>query len=287
MRTSSRIFLLCFFCLALPLASGYGNEDELTESAITAEHPPAEPERKEGEAGYRMTLSINDVEYPFRWCPPGMFTMGSPAHEKGRGGDETQRQVTLSHGFWMLETEVTQDMWESVMSNNPSRFRGRKLPVETVPWNDCQEYIQKLNVLLAGTPGAPRGYRFSLPTEAQWEYACRAGTTTAFHFGDTLDRNRANFIATRTADVGSYPANAWGLHDMHGNVWEWCLDWYGPYPWGNAMDPVGTSSGSTRVFRGGGWFSDVDLCRSATRRSREPSIRNSSYGIRLSLIRAE
>jgi len=288
MKTTFRLFLSCLFCLVLPLTSGYGSEDKAFEWAIIPAQPPveqpsAEQEQKEGEAGYRMTLTINDIEYPFRWCPPGTFTMGSPASEGGRLGNETQRQVTLSRGFWMLETEVTQAMWEGVMSTNPSCFKGAKLPVETVSWNVCQEYIHELN----GLGVAPAGYRFSLPTEAQWEYACRAGTATAFHFGDTLDREQAHFATVRTTNVGSYPANDWGLHDMHGNVCEWCLDWYDNYPLGSATDPVGASSGTDKVFRGGGWFNDAGSSRSAFRRSREPSVRNNSYGIRLSLVRAE
>ena len=125
--------------------------------------------------------------------------------------------------------------------------------MEPVSWNDCQEFVQKLNALLAGTPGAPAGYKFSLPTEAQWEYACRAGTTTAFHFGDTLTQQQANpgnFVGNPPRrDVGSYPANAWGLYDMHGNVWEWCLDWYGAYPSGAV-----TARYTTHVF-GFGRFS--------------------------------
>ena len=185
----------------------------------------------------------------------------------------------------MLETPVTQEMWESVMGNNPSAFTGSNRPVETVSWDNSQEYIQNL----IGLGVAPVGYRFSLPTEAQWEYACRAGTTTPFYFGDVLDRDRGNFgrHVGRTTEVGSYPANAWGLYDMHGNVWEWCLDWYGAYPMGNVTNPVGTSSGLSRVLRGGGWFHPAEYCRSAMRRDREPSVRNNAIGFRLALVSTE
>ncbi|MGL6225053.1 MAG: SUMF1/EgtB/PvdO family nonheme iron enzyme, partial [Thermoguttaceae bacterium] len=122
-------------------------------------------------AGERKVLTIKGVEYAFRWCPAGTFEMGSPTSEKDRGGDETQHQVTLSKGFWMLETEVTQEMWKSVMGSNPSGFKGKNLPVETVSWDDCQNFIKQLN------NSSPSGFKFSLPTEAHWEYACRAGTT--------------------------------------------------------------------------------------------------------------
>ena len=244
--------------------------------------------------GDRMVLTIKGVEYAFRWCPPGTFMMGSPESESRRYDDETQHQVMLTRGFWMLETEVTQGMWESVMGNNPSYFKGIKLPVETVSWNDCQEFIATLNTLKI----APSGYRFSLPTEAQWEYACRAGTTTVFHFGSVLNGDQANCdgnypygtktkgkFLQKTSDVGSYPANDWGLYDMHGNVWEWCSDWYDGYPSGDVTDPVGPSTGSLRVVRGGCWCDLAWHCRSADRNRDVPSYRSFNIGLRLALVR--
>jgi len=244
-------------------------------------------------AGDRMELTIKDVQYPFRWCPAGTFLMGSPPTETERRDDETQHQVSLTRGFWMLETQVTQAMWEGVMGNNPYNFKGAKRPVENVSWNDCQEYIQKLNTISV----APTSYRFSLPTEAQWEYACRAGTTTPFNFGSVLNGDKANCNGNdpygtstegqywgKTSEVGSYPANAWGLFDMHGNVWEWCSDWYGNYPSDSATDPVGPSSGSDRVLRGGSWYYNAGDCRSALRGSFDPSDRSYVNGVRLSLV---
>jgi len=170
-------------------------------------------------AGERFILNVNGIDYPFRWCPAGTFTMGSPASEADRGDDETQHQVTLSRGFWLLETQVTRGMWESVMGNNPSHFKGsKKLPVEQVSWRDCQGFIQKLN----GLNIAPSGFRFSLPTESQWEYACRAGTTTPFHFGSVLNGDKANCDGNnpygtstkgkyleKTSKVGSYDKINW------------------------------------------------------------------------------
>jgi len=241
--------------------------------------PLAEAERKAGE---RMTVTIEDVEYAFRWCPPGKFMMGSSENEANRFDYERQQEVTLSHGFWMLETEVTQNMWEIVMRNNPSEFKGAKLPVESVSWNDCQEFIKKLNDMQV----APVGFKFSLPTEAQWEYACRAGTTTAYHFGDMPTRQDANFGVSghgRTWNVGSYPANAWGLKDMHGNVWEWCSDWSGEYPSG-AVDPTGADRGTSRVIRGGAWSDLARFARSAQRNNRIPAYRSTYIGLRLSLV---
>ena len=241
----------------------------------------AEAERK---AGDRMTLEIKGVEYAFRWCPPGTFMMGAPVGEEGlvgRDGPRGQHQVTLTRGFWMLETLVTQEMWISVMGNNPSGFKGAKLPVEFVNWNMCQEYLRKLNELGV----APAGYKFSLPTEAQWEYACRAGTTTPFYFGNVLHRDQANFEAHRTTEVRFYPPNSWGLYDMHGNVMEWCYDWYGPYPKGEVTDPTGPPTGETRVCRGGRWRHAARFCRSAARDHDEPGSRSSSsQGFRVVLV---
>ena len=236
-------------------------------------------------AGDRLVLNIANVEYPFRWCPAGTFMMGSPESEKERRHDETLHQVTLTRGFWMLEIQVTQVMWKGAMNYNPSRFTGEKLPVENVSWNDCQEYIRRLNTLNI----TPPSYKFSLPTEAQWEYACRAGTITPYHFGKTLEKDKANYGKNlkTTIEAGSYPANTWGLYNMHGNVWEWCMDWYSKYPSGSEIDPMGTSIGTQRVCRGGSWSDHVGLCRSAFRKSSSPShryIHNSSYGIRLSLV---
>ena len=290
----TRLLFLALSCLLLFAATGFAQQPE--------------GERK---AGDRMVLTINDVEYAFRWCPPGTFMMGSPASEPGRESDERQHQVTLSRGFWMLETQVTQAMWESVMKNNPSHFKGDRLPVETVSWNDSQEFITKLNELGI----APEGFRFSLPTEAQWEYACRAGTTTAFSFGNTLNANQANFGMNvgRTTEVGSYPANVWGLYDMHGNVWEWCVDVFGTYPRGTVTDPVRTSRDLRRaidgmfdtysrdarggpprtpmdlhrVLRGGRWDFSARACRSAYRYGNDPLNRSSLIGFRLALVRAE
>ena len=250
-------------------------------------------ENTASQAGKRMTLTIQGVEYPFRWCPAGTFMMGSPASEPERESDEKQHQVTLTCGFWLLETAVTQAMWEDVMRGNPSAFRGKSFPVNCVSWEDCQAYIQKLNDLKL----APSGYRFSLPTEAQWEYACRADTTTPFHFGSTLNGDKANCTGvfpygtetkgqslSRTTEVGSYPANVWGLRDMHGNVWEWCLDWKGDYPNGDVTDPTGSVTGSERVLRGGSWCSSAVACRSAYRYYCVPSDMHFVNGLRLALV---
>ncbi|MBP8130670.1 MAG: SUMF1/EgtB/PvdO family nonheme iron enzyme [Candidatus Hydrogenedentes bacterium] len=224
------------------------------------------------------------------WIPPGTFTMGSPESEAGRDNDETQHQVTLSKGFWLGKYEVTQGQWERVMGSNPSTFEGDpRLPVETVSWEDCQEFLDKLN-------GRVSGGGFRLPTEAQWEYACRAGTATPFHFGQTISTEQANYDGNytygngregvyreRTVVVGSFPSNAWGLHDMHGNIWEWCSDWYDSdfYAKSPARDPENTAKSGARVLRGGSWYSNPWYCRSAIRDRVNPSNRDSTWGFRV------
>ena len=243
-------------------------------------------EYKEPKPGEEREFELADgVKMKFCWCPPGSFDMGSPSSEEDRSIDETQHRVKLTQGFWMGKYEVKQHQWESVMGSNPSGFKGDDRPVERVSWDDCQEFICKIN--------AAGQVTVSLPTEAQWEYACRAGTTTPFNFGLTLNGDKANCdgnypygTSTRgrrretTSDVGSYAPNAWGLHDMHGNVWEWCSDWYGNYT-GDATDPIGPASGTYRVFRGGSWSNFAWRCRSANRAGSVPGYRISILGLRL------
>jgi formylglycine-generating enzyme required for sulfatase activity len=221
----------------------------------------------------------------------GTFRMGSPATEVGRHVREgPQHSVTVS-GFSMSKYEVTQKEWTAVMGNNPSYFKGDNLPVEQVSWYDAIEYCNKRSVKEGLTPAYTRngdtvtwnrranGYR--LPTEAEWEYACRAGTTTAYSTGGSITTGQANYNIGKTTNVGSYSANAWGLYDMHGNVWEWCWDWYGNYSSGAQTDPVGASSGTSRLARGGSWYSDAQHVRSAYRNYGTPSGRSSRLGFRL------
>jgi formylglycine-generating enzyme len=227
------------------------------------------------------------VKLEMVYIEPGTYNRGSPAGEKGRDSDETQHRVTLTKGYWMGKHEVTQEQWERVMGTNPSRFKGAKNPVEQVSWEDCQRFIQELNRRISGG-----GFR--LPTEAEWEYACRAGATGPFAFGDCLGTSEANYDGNypmdgcrkgqyrqRTLPVGSLRANAWGLYDMHGNVWEWCQDWYGSYPSGAVTDPPGPGSGESRVYRGGCWFYIARYCRSAFRYGGPPGNRNNNLGLRL------
>lgn len=223
----------------------------------------------------------------FVWIPPGSFMMGSPKEEKGRKSDEIQHKVTLTKGFYMGVYAVTQEEWQAVMGDNPSFFKGEKrLPVERVRWDDCQIFLKKL----AEKEKKP----CRLPTEAEWEYACRAGNTTPFNFGENISTDQANYLGDfvygdgkkgvnrkMTIPVGSFPANAWGLHDMHGNVWQWCQDSYGAYPEKDVVDPQGPDAGTHRVMRGGAWGIYPDHLRSACRYKLVPTWGDDAIGFRV------
>lgn len=229
----------------------------------------------------------------FAYVPPGMFFMGSPLSEPDREPDEVRHAVLVSRGFRMGVTEVTQEQWRRVMGSNPSRFKESELnaPVESVSWDDARAFLKKLNARSGNV-------RYRLPTEAEWEYACRAGTWTPYAFGETLGADQANLEGEvvegnrtyglhrrRTVPVGSFQPNTFGLHDMHGNVCEWVSDIFGPYDTRAAVDPTGARAEPGvpvfRVARGGGWFSTPNLCRSARRWSFDPGERNGYLGFRL------
>lgn len=218
-----------------------------------------------------------DVKLEMVLVPAGKFKMGSPESEKDRSKFETQHEVTLTKPFYMGKYEVTQEQWEAVMGDNQSSTKGAKLPVTDVSWEDCQEFIKKLN---ASTKG---GYR--LPYEAEWEFACRAGTSTAYSFGDAITPKDANYRGSKIGEpvaVGSYKPNAFGIYDMHGNVWEWCENWYGDYPAGAVTDPKGAATGKGRVLRGGAFYVGESIARSSFRYNFYlPSLRNNSHGFRL------
>ena len=210
------------------------------------------------------------------WYEPGSFSMGSPITEAGRFEDETPHTVTISSGFWLGKYEVTQRQWESVMLSNHSRFKGPDRPVETVSWHDCETFIRRVNASLKGMVAR-------MPTEAEWEYACRAGSTAPLsgsgRIGDMAwyDINSGS----QTHEVGKNKPNAWGFYDMHGNVLEWCSDWFSVPEAGKVVDPRGPSYGSFKILRGGCWFFYELDCRSAYRLKREPSLRNCIFGFRL------
>ena len=225
------------------------------------------------------------------WVEPGTFTMGSPTTEADRDKDETQHKVTLTNGFYLGKYEVTQSQYEAVMNHNPSKFKSENRPVENVSWDDAVLFCDKLTEIERKAGRLPEGLVYSLPTEAQWEYACRAGTTTAYSWGDAITSDDANYNwdgdwnsgsdFKETRDVGQYSANPWGFFDMHGNVWEWTADWYTAYSSGAQTDPEGPATGSYRVLRGGSWLLPGTYLRSADRSNHFPSGRFLNIGFRV------
>ena len=270
--------LTAVLSLSLIGSPGCGDTEEDSQSA-------------QGEADEHLTLDLgNGVSMELVLIPAGEFTMGSPAAEEGHEDDESpQWRVTVSEPFYMGVHEVTQEQYQAVMGENPGYLKGAKNPVERVSWNEAMEFCIKLS------DGA--GMNVGLPTEAEWEYACRAGTTTPFHTGQTISTDQANYDGDhtygdgkkgedrgKTIAVGSFKPNAWGLYDMHGNVWEWCSDWYGEsYARAQDQDPTGPDSGTLRVLRGGGWGHSPQSCRSASRHWHAPGFRSLNYGFRVAV----
>ena len=234
--------------------------------------------------GLAIEVKTKKSGIKLRLIPPGNFIMGSPLAESKRNHDENQHNVFLLQPFYCGKFEITQQQWKLVMNNNPSHFKnsGEDAPVEQVNWNDCQEFLKKLCEL----ENVPLG-TYRLLNEAQWEYTCRAGTSTPFCYGNNVDSKMANFAGqypykalkeisrNKTLPVGSFKPNAWGLYDMHGNVWEWCANWYNKYPYSKVL------SGSDRVLRGGSWNISAKDCRSATRLKYWPEFRFNVLGFRI------
>jgi formylglycine-generating enzyme required for sulfatase activity len=266
--------------------------------------------------GAWVAFTIDEVTQKLRWIPPGEFLMGSPENEAGRYDIEgPQHEVTLSKGYWLFDTPCTQALWQAVMDDNPSRFKDPKRPVEQVSWQDVQKFLQQINERIAGL-------NLVLPTEAQWEYACRAGTTAATYAGDQeiLGENNAPLLDaiawyggnsghefdldegedssswsnkqyphTRagTRQVAQKRPNAWGLYDMLGNVWEWCLDARREYDITAVVDPTGpTNDELYRVVRGGSWYVDARRVRAAGRRANAPGFRYRYLGFRCARVQA-
>jgi formylglycine-generating enzyme required for sulfatase activity len=230
--------------------------------------------------------AIPDLALTLLWVKPGEFTMGSPPDEPNRNKAEGRpRRVTLTTGFWLGKTEVTQSQYEAVDGANPSRFTdaGKDAPVERVSWLDAMAWCKKLTARERGAGRLPKGYAYTLPTEAQWEYACRAGTIGDYAGNpDAMAWHDRNSGET-THLVGRKEPNAWGFHDMSGNVLEWCLDWYGDYPRGAETDPAGPDSGYFRMARGGSWRMKIEVGRSAARAGGSPARRDYTLGFRLAL----
>jgi len=260
---------------------------------------------------FAQRIPTNILTTNMVWIAPGTFVMGSPSSEVLRQADETQHPVTLTQGFFMNKYLVTQGQYLSVVNTNPSYFttnNGYSLdlnrPVERVSWNDATNFCGRFTTQQRVAGRIPTNWVYRLPTESEWEYTCRAGTTNAFNFGKAIHGGMANFYdyyeydssvgdvyvanpavpyLVRTSTVGSYSANAWGLYDMHGNLWDWCRDWYGDYPQGSVTDPQGPPTGSARVLRGGSWSDYGRDCRAAVRAVSYPTQTNILIGFRVVL----
>lgn len=233
----------------------------------------------------RKTLTLpGGVAMKFAYVPPGSFLMGGTVKDS----EKPVHKVTLTKGFYLGVHPVTQEQWRAVMGNAPSHFKGAKRPVESVSWDDCQVFCEKFS------GSQESGLKVGLPTEAEWEWACRAGTTTEYLYGDVINTDLVNYNGNyswngspegkyreATTEVGSFPCNGWGLCDLHGNVWEWCWDWYGEYTAKDQTDPITQARGQNRVLRGGSWYDAPQFCRAADRGKFGPTARNGYFGLRV------
>ena len=248
----------------------------------------------EDEFGLYAEFQVKEVAQRCRWIPPGTFLMGSPESEHGREPEEGPQHKVGLDGFWLADTACTQRLWREVMRENPSQFSGKGMsPVDSVSWDDAQFFFKKLNKRVPGLLGG-------LPTEAQWEYACRAGTTTPFSFGDKITIEQVNYDGNHpytvgpslpfremTVAVGSLPPNPWGLYEMHGNVWEWCSDRFEKYSVKNKVNPEFPGGYAENVMRGGSWLSEASNVRSASRNRAVHFHDFDDFGLRIAPDRAK
>ncbi len=277
-------------CMILAVAAGCAGAKD-----VKAAEPNAAIAQKKAAEKANLPLEKvidlgNDVNLVVVFIPAGEFDMGSPLDEPKRDDDEAQHHIKLTKAFYIGKFEVTQLQYRVIVNDNPSKFGGDKLPVDNVNWYETARFLKKLS--------DKTGMKFRLPSEAEWEYACRAGTKTAFNTGTTIDSDLANYDAStpyadgiigadlkRTTEAGSYPPNAFGLCDMHGNVWEWCSDIYDNeyYKVTPLVDPKGPQEGKAKVIRGGAWNEPPYKCRSADRNNRWPKTDESIIGFRIVL----
>ena len=304
-----RAVMILVVCVAAVSAYGYVSDD--------LDFVPMDGSDSSYGTGSLAPRITNSLGQEFVLIPKGSFMMGSPKGESKRDDAETQHRVTITKAFYLQTTEVTVGQWrlftkgtgyrteaetgggayqwtgkkweekEGIYWDNPGFEQTERHPVTCVSWNDVTKYVSWIN-------RKEETDKYRLPTEAQWEYACRAGTTTAFSTGRCISTNQANYDGNypmpnctkgryreKTVKVGSFSPNKWGLYNMHGNVWEWCKDWYGNYPGGHVTDPKGPSSGSRCVLRGGGWGSNAGYARSASRIRGGPGCRYNDDGFRV------
>jgi formylglycine-generating enzyme required for sulfatase activity len=271
----SRTVLWVSLALAVPFAciccGGLSTATYFIAARYWTSEPPAV-----AQAAPKGSEFENSIGMKFVRIEPGRFKMGSPATEANRSPGENEHDVEITRPFYMGQYEVTQAQYRAVTGNNPSKAKGDKLPVEQVSWNDAKAFCTQL--------GNKDGREYTLPTEGEWEYACRAGTRSPYSFGTTVSDKQAA-LKKGTREVGTFPPNAWGLYDMHGNVNEWCEDYWGEnyYDTSPKKDPKGPATGKERIVRGGAWGLNPDYLRAAYRGAYEPAYKNDRIGFRVVL----
>ena len=232
----------------------------------------------------RKAFAIADLAMTLVPIEPGSFLMGSA---KGLANEKPVTKVILSETFWMSKTEVTQKQWSALVDHNPSRFKGDALPVESVTWIEATAFCRQLTEREQAAGRLPQDYKFCLPTEAQWDYACRTGARSSGSGALDAVAWYAKNSAGSTQGVAQKQPDSWGLYDMLGNVWEWCQDWYGPYPGGSVTDPQGPEDGESRVCRGGAWGNSARICRPSYRGWDRPATSFDVLGFRVALVRVK
>lgn len=269
MKIKSALFILLVVLGAASAGLIYYNQQKLTGNEMNL------PATEKIDIGHGINMEFILIQ-------PGTFTMGSPMGSEEGGDEAPEHKVEITKPFYLGKYEVTQEQWEELMGNNPSKFRGDKHPVDSISWDDSQLLLKKLQ--------EKTGFKFTLPTEAQWEFAARAGTSTRWDFGESesILGDYAWFAGNSndaTQPVGQKKPNAWGFYDLYGNVQEWCIDWYAnPYLLDDVSDPRGPGSGDSRVLRGGAWGDDSTMVRSAYRNASGPDNIAPGNGIRVVMV---
>ena len=300
---------MCRFWLSILLIGGFFGCGESDQNSSDAERNPKTPKEAKIPLQSQKTniertstfkpQGIHNVKFAgieMIWVPAGSFQMGSPFNSPVRIMDEKPHNVELTKGFYLGKYEITQRQYALVMEDNvqdlkslPSRFQGPSLPVEQVSWKDVQEFCARLTYLERRDQRLNKGWAYCLPTEAEWEYACRAGTATLYSWGNEIFLKNAAYreSAGKTRLIGQFPSNQWGFFDMHGNVWEWVDDWYGDYSTDDQTDPEGALSGTNKVLRGGSWANLGTNLRAAGRHYLPPNTRSPTTGFRLCYKRVQ
>jgi len=285
-----QVFFLLVFTIGFILSGCKKTKEQAGDPGGETDPEKIQKDKEEELLPKGKPYTVEAIDMKMEWIPPGRFTMGSHPSEVGHHlEEETLHMVIHSQGFWMGAYEVNQKQFLQLMGENPSTFQDENMPAHKVDWHDALEFCEILTDQEKRDKRIPDNWKFNLPTEAQWEYACRADATTAYHFGNSVD-DLARFCwfndnsKGSPKPVGLKRPNDWGLYDIHGNVGEWCYDWYGKrYPPDRSVDPITEKGSEKKVFRGGTYTDIPERCRSAHRHKIEPDTRNPWIGFRVVL----